>query len=110
GLEGGLEQLQGSREVDPEEDVGRAVTAGAAVARAFPLDGRVDDRVRAADQFLDGRLISQGPGQPLDGVGLLVEAAAVAVRPVPAAELVPRLGELAHEVAAEEAGCAGDGD
>src|SRR5262249_62087663 len=105
GVEGRLEQLQGPREVDAEEDVGRAVTAGAAVARAFPLDGRVDDRVGAPNQLADGRLISQRPGHPLDGGGLLLEAAAVAARPVPAAELAPRLAELAAPPAPHHAAC-----
>src|SRR5262249_33355583 len=110
GLEGGLEELQRAREIDPEEDAGRTVTAAASIAGAFPLDGRVDHRVRTLDQLPRGCLFPQRARQPLDGAGLLLQAAAVTARPVPAAEVMPRAHEVTHEVAAEEAGCTRDGD
>ena len=73
----------------PEEDVGVAVAAGGR-RRPLPLHGRVDHGVDAADQRGGGGAVAQLAGQPLDGAATASEAAAVAGRPVPAAEPVAR--------------------
>jgi hypothetical protein len=106
GLEGRLEQLQRAGQVDARKYVRVAVAACAAVPWPLPLHRRVHDRVRAADQPAGGRLVPQRAGQPFHGAGAFLKAAAVAGRPVPAAEVVPRAGEVAHE----KARGTGDGD
>src|SRR5262249_30670116 len=93
-----------------QEDIGGAVAAAPTVARPLPLHRRVDDGVGATDQGAGRGLIAQLAWQPLHGIGVLVEAAAVSGRPVPAAELMPRVRAAAHHVAAQESGGPGDGD
>src|SRR5262249_42166255 len=56
-----------------------------------------------------GRLVPQRARQPLDGPRVRPEAAAVTARPVPAAELVPRVREVVHQAASEEPCCTRDG-
>jgi hypothetical protein len=62
-----------------------------------------------SDQPAPGHLIAERTGQPLDGVADVLEAAAVAAGPVPAAELVTRASEVTHEITAEVACCTGEG-
>src|SRR5579884_2595783 len=109
-LKGGLEQLQRAGEVRANEDVRSAVMAAAPRARAFPLYGCMDHRVGSLDELPNRLLFSQRTGEPGDGVGVFLEATPVAAGAIPAAELMPGLGKVAHQVAAEKACCTRDGD
>ena len=108
-LEGGMEELQRSGQVDAEEDARFAVTTASAVAWAGPLDSRVDNRVCATEQFKYGRLIPQHARHPVDGVAKLLEPATIAPGPVPAADPVSFLGQMLHKIPTEEPHCACDG-
>src|SRR6516165_11723063 len=110
GLESRLEKLQRAGQVDPKEHAGDTVTAAPPIAWAFPLDSRVDDRIRPPDQFLCGGLVPQRARQPLDSSGLVLEAAAVTPFSVPAAEMMPLIGEMPNKVATEVACCTRDGN
>src|SRR5207302_1943774 len=59
--DGALEELEGTREVDAEENLGIAVAANAAVTRTLPLDGRVDESVRSSNQLTRGVRIAELP-------------------------------------------------
>src|SRR5215468_8605384 len=67
----------------------------------------MDDGVAAFDERFDGWRVLKAAGEP-DDVGRHVGA--VASRAIPAAEAVAGGGEPRGDVAADESGCAGQGD
>jgi hypothetical protein len=107
-LERCLKELQRTGQIDPEERIGIAMTAGASIARATPLDGAVDDRVYAADELPRCGEIPQFTGQPFEGD--IVETAAVAALAIPSAQVVPGAGEMICDVAPEKTCCTGERD
>src|SRR5262249_12707579 len=82
----------------------------AKAALALPVEPGVNDSVDAAHQFACRRGITKGARQPFDGVDRLLEAAAVAGRSIPAAQLMSAAGQVADEVSTQESRGAGDGD
>jgi hypothetical protein len=68
------------------------------------------DRVYAADQSLRGCLLAETAGQPLDSVGQVVEAGAVASGPIPTAQSVTGPGQMSDQIATQKTGCARDGN
>src|SRR5262245_20922292 len=106
GVEGRLEQLQRTAQVEVEEDARGAVAGPAASAWPLPLDRGVNDGVGPADECLGRGGIAQAPGQPFD----VFQAAFVARGPVPAAQLVAGAAEVADEVAAQKTRGSGDSD
>ena len=101
--------MQGAGKVDSEEHAGDTVAAPAPVAWAFPLNGRVNDRIHPPDQFPCGCVFPQRARQPLNRASMGLEGAAVTACSVPAAKVMTRIGEMANKVTAEEAGCPRNG-
>src|SRR5262245_35766764 len=83
GFKGRLEKLDRAREIRAEEEVGRSAIFTCAVARASPLDGRVDQRVSAVNQSFLSISVAQLSGEPFDGIGYLLKAASIATGSIP---------------------------
>src|ERR1051326_7522277 len=102
------EQAQGAREVDALKYTRRAMAAGAAGSRPFPLDRRVHDRVYLVHECPRRRFVVERASEPVDGVHS--HLLAVTAWPVPATQPMPPCRQFADDVAPKKARGSGDGN
>jgi hypothetical protein len=108
GVPGCLDQLQGAEDVLLHELQHVTLTTPETVAGI--VQGGMDHRIAAFDETGTSGLVSQFTRHPLHLLPDGVKSASVAPRAIPAAAEVPLGGEAGDDVAAQEAGSAGDGN
>src|ERR1019366_6966517 len=100
--------------IEPMKLASRNAKRSSCRQREMPLPAatarRHDDGIDAAHQRSDRLPIAKVSRHPLDGMVHGVEAAKVALRAMPAAKMVARLGQVPGHIAPQESRCSGQGD